>query len=751
MMQNRTEDIRGAKGASSSQEPHPHAVQFYSDDAFLVDSISEFIGTSLLAGSAAIVIATKVHRDGIERQLRERGIDLAGALEQGRYVVLDSDQTLSRLLVDGWPNETRFVALMGEVIERARTCGGEKCSDVAIFGEMVSLLWSHGKCDAAIGLEQLWNVLARTHAFSLRCAYPMSGFGCHEHHEPFVKICTEHSDVIPEENYLATATDHERNRVIAELQQRAQALESEIAERRKAERLLQRREAQLWDYLESAVVGMHWVAADGTILWANRAELKLLGYDRDEYIGHPISEFHADQPVIQDILQRLGRHEELHGYEARLKCKGGSIREVRIHSNVFVEEGKFVHTRCFTIDVTGQKRANESRLRLAAIVESSEDAIVSKNLDGIVTSWNSSAEKMFGYRAEEMIGQLITRIIPPELRQEERRILATLRRGGRIEHFETQRITKAGERLDVSLTVSPIKDDDGHIIGAAKMVRDISQRKRMEEALLTTEKIAAVGRLAASVAHEINNPLEAITNLIYLAKNHDTASGIVRGYLADAEEELTRVAHLTKQTLGFYREQRGAIRTRVGIHLRQLLTIFSSKTKNKGIDVQLEIGQDPELVAIPGEIRQLLANILNNAIDAVGYGGVIRIRIAAGRRWDLPTPGVQITFIDSGPGIALSHRAKVFEPFYTTKPAVGTGLGLWICKSIVDRHAGKIQIRSNTTPGRSWTAVSVFLPAEAPIGNLSDGSAQAILGQTVVDFNPVPQGRQSVAQDASPA
>src|SRR6266851_2176559 len=730
-MQNSTEHDRMAKDLPGSLEPCLHTVQFYSDDGFLIDSISQFIGTSLLAGSAAIVIATKAHRDGIARRLKERGMDLAGALKQGRYVVLDPDETLSRLLVDGWPDEVRFAALMGEVIERAKASSGENCSDVAIFGEMVSLLWTEGKCDAAIRLEQLWNNLAKTHAFSLRCAYPITGFDHHEHHEPFVRICTEHSDVIPEEKYLATATDQERHRAIAALQQRAHALETEIAERRKAERLLQRREAQLWDFLESAVVAMDWVAADGTISWANRAELKLLGYDRDEYIGHQISEFHVDQPVIRDILQRLGRHEELHGYETRLRCKDGSIREVRIHSNVFAQEGEFVHTRCFTVDVTGQKRADEARLRLAAIVDSSEDAIVSKNLDGIVTSWNFSAEKMFGYRAEEIVGRPITRIIPPELQEEEHRILATLKRGERIEHFETVRITKTGERLDVSLTVSPIKDDDGHIVGAAKMARDIRQRKRMEEALRTTEKIAAVGRLAASVAHEVNNPLEAVTNLIYLAKNHDTASDTVRGYLSDAEEELNRVADLTKQTLGFYREQKGATRTQVGTHLRQLLAVSSSKTKNKGINIQLEIEQDPEIVAVPSEIRQLLANILNNAIDVVNYAGMIRIRVSAARQWGLRTPGVQITFVDSGPGIAPPDHAKIFEPFYTTKPAVGTGLGLWICKSIVDRHAGKIQIRSNTTPGRSWTVVSVFLPAEVPTGNLADGLAQAILSPIV--------------------
>src|SRR5258708_13892287 len=124
MMQSRTDDNREAKGAPGSLEPHLHAVQFYSDHAFLVDSISQFIGRSLLAGSAAIVIPTKAHRDGIPRQQRERGIALAGALEQGPYVVLDADETLSRLLVDGRPDETRFVALMGEVIERAKTCGG---------------------------------------------------------------------------------------------------------------------------------------------------------------------------------------------------------------------------------------------------------------------------------------------------------------------------------------------------------------------------------------------------------------------------------------------------------------------------------------------------------------------------------------------------------------------------------------------------------------------------------------------------
>lgn len=730
-MHSSTEHDHLAEGFPALIKPCLHSVQFYSEDSFLLDSMAQFIGTALLAGGAGVVIATAVHREGLEQRLRERGIDLAQELHRGRYLPLAPEETLSRFMVDDWPDEVRFAELMGGVIERSKASSQEDCKDVAIFGEMVSLLWADGKSDAAIRLEQLWNILARTHTFSLRCAYPIGGFGHRDHREPFVRICEEHSDVIPEESYLAISTDQGRHRAIAALQQRAHALEAEIVERRKTERILQRREAQLWDFLESAVIAMHWVAADGTILWANRAELKLLGYQREEYIGHQISEFHVDQPVIQDILRRLGRQEELHGYGARLRCKDGSIRDVRIHSNVVVEEGAFVHTRCFTVDVTEHMRAEDARLRLAAIVESSEDAIVSKNLDGIVTSWNSSAERMFGYKADEIIGKSITTIIPPELQDDERRILATLRRGERIEHFETVRITKTGERLDVSLTVSPIKDDDGRIVGAAKVARDIRQRKTMEAALRTAEKVAAVGRLASTVAHEVNNPLEALTNLVYLAKNDNTASDTVRAYLANAEEELNRIADLTKQTLCFYREQKSPTWIRVSTHLRQLISVSSSKTKNKGIDIRLEAEQEPEIFAASGEIRQLVANILNNAIDAVNRGGVIWIRVSAVRDSNRQTRGVRITFVDSGPGIALQDRAKIFEPFYTTKATVGTGLGLWICKGIVDRHAGRIQVRSNTSPGRSWTAVSVFLPDAMPACKLSDASEDSILGRTV--------------------
>ena len=359
------------------------------------------------------------------------------------------------------------------------------------------------------------------------------------------------------------------------------------------------------------------------------------------------------------------------------------------------------------IDITSRKEAEQAQRHLAAIVESSDDAIIGKDLNEIVTSWNSGAEKMFGYSAKEMIGRPITTIIPPELQEGKERFLETLGQGEQVEHFETVRLTKSGERIDVSLTISPVRDDAGRVVGASKTARDITQQKKTEQALRTNERLASVGRLAATVAHEINNPLEAVTNLVYLAK-HSAALHDARKFLNAVEEELDRISHITKQTLGFYRETIAPSAVRAGEILKPLISVLGMRARNRGIEIRPEIRQDPEIYAVAGEIRQLIANLLSNSIDAVDSGGLIRIRIDANRLKG-PT-GIRITIADSGRGIPPSARSKLFEPFFTTKKDVGTGLGLWVCTNIVQRHHGSIRVKSSTTPGRSWTVFSVFLP-----------------------------------------
>ena len=363
--------------------------------------------------------------------------------------------------------------------------------------------------------------------------------------------------------------------------------------------------------------------------------------------------------------------------------------------------------------------------RLAAIVETSDDAIVSKDLNGIVTSWNPAAERMFGFAAKEMIGRSIRILIPRELQDDEDRILATIARGERIEHFETVRLTKSGQRIDVSLTVSPVKDEAGRIVGAAKIARDITQRKKTETALRTTERLAAVGRLAATVAHEINNPLEAVINLVFLAKETAVRDD-VRLLLAQADEEIGRISQLTKQTLGFYRDTNTVTAVKMGALLDPLISAFAPRMRNKGVEICPEILGDPEIQAIPGEMRQLLANLLSNSMDAVEEGGQIHIRVSArdGSNGRQPS-GVRVTVADSGAGIPAAVREHIFEPFFTTKKDVGTGLGLWVCKNIVDKHHGSIRLKSSTAVGKSWTVISVFLPSVAQ-GAIQEALMEAV-------------------------
>lgn len=413
-----------------------------------------------------------------------------------------------------------------------------------------------------------------------------------------------------------------------------------------------------------------------------------------------------DWPKVQQLMEMGSRSGKM-DFEYRYLHPVLGLRWLYCRGRRFNDE-----PRMFGIvqDVTARKAAEEASQRLVAIVESSDDAIISKDLHGVVTSWNPAAERMFGFTATEMIGRPITTIIPPEMRDDETRILQTISRGERIEHFETVRVHKNGDRVEVSLTVSPVKDEAGRIVGAAKIARDITERRKAERTLLVTERLAAVGRLAATVAHEINNPLEAITNLVYLARTASTPSEVA-GFLSNAEEQLACVSHLTRQTLGFYRETSGARRVRPAEIVDSIVAVFTSKAKNKGIQLKPEIKDDLEICAIPGEIRQVLANLISNSIDAIQGPGEITIRISRARSSAKePVCGIRITVADTGSGIPRETLKRVYEPFFTTKRDVGTGLGLWVCKNIVETHHGTIRGRSATAPGKSWTAFSIFLP-----------------------------------------
>jgi len=304
------------------------------------------------------------------------------------------------------------------------------------------------------------------------------------------------------------------------------------------------------------------------------------------------------------------------------------------------------------------------------------------------------------------------KVIPEDLRFEEETILKKIQSGERIDHFETVRLTKKGERLDVSLTISPLKDASGKVIGASKVLRNITQRKQLEESLLQAEKIAATGKMAASIAHEINNPLESVLNLIYLARTNVSNPDEAAAYLNTAESELIRVSHIAKQTLGYYRENTAAVNIALPGLVRDALGIYESKLTASGIQSRTKFNDTPQIVVRKGEMMQVISNLITNAIYAMPSGGTLTASVQEATESD--RPGLLLCVEDTGEGIPAENVERIFEPFFTTRRAIGTGIGLWVAKQFIEEHKGRIDVQSSVDSASHGTKMSIFLPFDNP-------------------------------------
>jgi PAS domain S-box-containing protein len=355
------------------------------------------------------------------------------------------------------------------------------------------------------------------------------------------------------------------------------------------------------------------------------------------------------------------------------------------------------------------KHSSKRLSEFAAIIESSDDAIISKDLTGRITSWNPAATRILGYTSEEMIGAPILTIIPDELQADEAIILARIRAGQRVDHFETVRLCKDGRRLDVSLSISPVCDHSGQIVGAAKILRDISARKALELSLLQAEKLAATGRVAATIAHEINNPLEAVVNLLYLARQEATDPTQAE-YLAAAESEVARVSHIAKQTLGYYRDPTSIISTSLSNVAAEVIRIYEPRLKAAGIRIESRLDPSPDIVLRKGEIMQVLSNLISNAIYAMPSGGTLSIAVQRA------PDGVVVSVQDTGVGIPPEQLPRIFDAFYTTRISVGTGIGLFVARQFIEGHGGRIEVESHTSTNGTkshGTKMSIFLPLQS--------------------------------------
>ncbi len=451
---------------------------------------------------------------------------------------------------------------------------------------------------------------------------------------------------------------------------------------------------------------------DGIITSWNPAAQRIFGYAPEEIVGGSVLRLIPEYLKYEEpeILRKLRAGEQIDHYETRrlTKDRGEIVVSLTI-SPILNEAGQVVGASKIARDITAQKLADIARFRLAAIVESADDAIVSKDLNGTVTSWNQAAERIFGYTEQEMIGRSILTLIPPELHHEEAMIIDKIRHGERVEHYESTRVAKSGKKLDVSLTISPLRDANGIVIGASKIARDVSERKLLEEKVVQAEKLAASGKMAATIAHEINNPLEAVLNLVYLAKLN-TLDSETRTFLSAAEGELERLAHIAKQTLGFYREQNAAASVSLPQLVRDALRIYESKLSGANIEIRTMFEACPEIVVRRGELLQVISNLITNAAYAMPSGGRLSFRLEsdphAGRA------GLCLRIEDTGIGIPAENLGRVFEPFFTTRNSIGTGIGLWVARQFIEGHGGTIDVQSSTRPEDHGTRFNIWLPLE---------------------------------------
>ena len=489
-----------------------------------------------------------------------------------------------------------------------------------------------------------------------------------------------------------------------------QQLRDEIAQYKTREKEMSLRIEELTDFIENASIPLHWVDGQGIVIWANQAELDALGYSKEEYIGAPISRFHADQETIGDILKRLTNNETLQNYKAKLKCKDGSIKHVLISSNVRRKDGKFIHTRCFTRDiteiVTEQERKtelirmleeSEMQLRMATnIVESSYDAIISKTLDNTITSWNSTAEQMFGYTAEEMINKSTLLLLPEDLVKEEQEIHARLKRGERLTHFETRRITKEKKVLDVSLTMSPIVDASGNITGISKIIRDITKQKLEEQ---------RKNDFVAMVSHELKTPLTSILSYIQLllskVKKADDSFGIQT--LTRTETQAKRMVNMINDFLNVARLEEAKVQlSKSEFELQDLLQEVIEEIEMINTNHLIESdGCEAMLYADRDKIGQVFTNLISNAIKYSPIGSTITIRC------ELLGESVKVSVKDKGFGISSKDQEKLFGRFYRVdderiKNVSGFGIGLYLVSEILRYHDTKIEVQSAIGEGSTF-------------------------------------------------
>ena len=471
--------------------------------------------------------------------------------------------------------------------------------------------------------------------------------------------------------------------------------------------------------------------AGGHVIRTNRAALSLLRYSNDQVAGRPLDEvFRIVNEFTRDTdespVAKLLREGGVVGLANHTVLIAGDGTEIPIDDSAapIRQNGLTIGVVLVFRDVTERRRAERDAGYLAALVESSHDAILGKSPDGIIQTWNAGAERLYGYTAEEIIGRSVTELLPPGRRHEESDIVERLRHGQRVVHFETVRKRKNGELVDVSLTISPIRDKTGRMIGISHVARDITEQKKNAEKMRETQKLESLGILAGGIAHDFNNLLVGILGNASLAQDMAEPGSPVKPLLEDVIGASERAAQLTRQMLAYSGKGRFVLeRIDLSALVRDTVPLIQAAMPST-VELRLELEESlPAIEADVAQIQQLTMNIVINGAEAIPEGtpGTVTIRT---RRQTVNEqylhalnpapvgelkPGTYVLFevADTGVGMDEATKARIFDPFFTTK-FTGRGLGLAAAIGIVRGHAGAIRVSS--TPGQG-TVFRVLLPA----------------------------------------
>jgi PAS domain S-box-containing protein len=356
-------------------------------------------------------------------------------------------------------------------------------------------------------------------------------------------------------------------------------------------------------------------------------------------------------------------------------------------------------------DVTERKQMDDALRERAELLELATEAIMVRDKHGAVRFWNAGAEALYGWKREQVMGQDQKTVLgtrPADRKAIEEALAAQGRWEGNLKHRN-----RDGQEILVA-SRQAAQAGSGAVL---EITRDITAQVIAEEALRRNERLAAMGKLAGIVAHEINNPLEAITNAFYLLRQHPSLDDEAKYYAQIAEQELARVSHITKQTLSFYRESQKPVMVPLAELLDDVLELQQRPMQSANITLERDYRGEGTVHGFPSELKQVFMNLVSNAIQAMPQGGRMRVRLTKTVGWRGRPAGVKVFISDNGVGISPENAKRLFEPFFTTKATKGTGLGLWISRGIVQKHEGTLRFRTVFGPSSTATAFHVFLPA----------------------------------------